>query len=110
MIILPANIVFTIYDAVYCLTLPMVLFFVYGPFREAVGSMTSWISALPYQLWTPGKPDALWASVAVAGVLLFFIGCERGKRFFTALPFVLSAGTDHPLRAIFWTALYGYVS
>ena len=35
------------------------LFFVYVPFREAVGSMTSWISDLPYQLWTPGKPDAV---------------------------------------------------
>ena len=44
---------------------------------------------MPYQLWTPGKPDIVWASVAVAGVLLFFVGWERGKRFFTTIPFVL---------------------
>ena len=88
LIILPANIVFLFLT----LFLPDVangLFFVYGPFREAVGSMTSWISDLPYQLWTPGKPDIVWTSVAVAGVLLFFVGWERGKRFFTTIPFVL---------------------
>ena len=58
-------------------------------FREWIGSRNKLVSSLPYQLWTPGKPDALWASLAVAGVLLFFIRCERGVSVFRALPFVI---------------------
>ena len=58
-------------------------------FREIVGAVTSWISSLPYQLWTPGKPDALWASIAVAGVLLFFIRCEEGSNVLKSLPIVI---------------------
>jgi competence protein ComEC len=87
-IILPANIVLLIMTSV----LPKVadlLFMVYEPFREIVGAVTSWISSLPYQLWTPGKPDALWASIAVAGVLLFFIRCEEGANVLKSLPIVI---------------------
>ncbi|WP_186668679.1 DNA internalization-related competence protein ComEC/Rec2 [Sporosarcina sp. BP05] len=88
LIILPANIVLLIMTSV----LPKVaglLFMVYEPFRGVVGDVTSWISSLPYQLWTPGKPDALWASLAVAGVLLFFIRCEEGGNVLKSLPIVL---------------------
>jgi competence protein ComEC len=87
-IILPANIVLLIMTSV----LPKVagvLFVVYEPFRELVGAITSWISSLPYQLWTPGKPDALWASIAVAGVLLFFIRYEEGANVLKSLPIVI---------------------
>lgn len=87
-IILPANIVLLLMTSV----LPKVagfLFMVYEPFRGIVGALTSWISSLPYQLWTPGQPDALWSSIAVAGVLLFFIRCEEGSNVFKSLPFVI---------------------
>lgn len=88
LIILPANIVLLIMTSI----LPKVaglLFMVYEPFREIVGGVTSWISSLPYQLWTPGKPDALWTSIAVAGVLLFFMRSEEGANVFKSLPIVL---------------------
>ncbi len=87
-IILPANIVLLSMTSV----LPKVagvLFMVYEPFREIVGAVTSWISSLPYQLWTPGKPDALWASIAVVGVLLFLIRCEEGANVLKSMPIVI---------------------
>ncbi|KAA0965416.1 DNA internalization-related competence protein ComEC/Rec2 [Sporosarcina sp. ANT_H38] len=87
-IILPANIVLLFMTSV----LPKVaglLIMVYEPFRGVVGDVTSWISSLPYQLWTPGQPDALWAFIAVAGVLLFFIRCEEGDNVLKSLSFVI---------------------
>lgn len=88
LIILPANIVLLIMTSV----LPKVaglLFMIYEPFRGMISDATGWISSLPYQLWTPGKPDAFWASLAVVGVLLFFIRCEEGANVFKSLPIVL---------------------
>lgn len=87
-IILPANIIFLLLT----LLLPKladVLFLPYVPSREMIGDATSWLATLPYQLWTPGKPDALWATLAVAGVLLFFICWERGVPIIRALSFVI---------------------
>ena len=88
LIILPANIVLLIMTSV----LPKVadlLFMVYEPFREIVGAVTSWISSLPYQLWTPGKPDALLGVSCCCGSLVFFIRCEEGVNVFKSLPIVL---------------------
>jgi len=87
-IILPANIILLFMTSVVP-KMAGLLFMVYEPFREIVGVVTSWISSLPYQLWTPGKPDALWASIAVAGVLLFFIRFEEGGNVFKSLSVVL---------------------
>lgn len=69
-IILPANILFLLTTLLWP-KLADLLFLLYVPLRELVGSATSWLAALPYQLWTPGKPDALCAALAVVGVLLF---------------------------------------
>ncbi|NYF24947.1 DNA internalization-related competence protein ComEC/Rec2 [Sporosarcina sp. JAI121] len=87
-IILPANIVLLITTFVFP-KMADILFMVYEPFRGNVGVVTSWISSLPYQLWTPGKPDAIWVSIAIAGVLLFFIRCEEGASIVRSLPFVI---------------------
>ncbi|WP_203246854.1 DNA internalization-related competence protein ComEC/Rec2 [Sporosarcina beigongshangi] len=87
-IILPANILLLAMTSVFP-KLADIVFLLYVPMREKVGDVTSWLSSLPYQLWTPGKPDALWASIAVAGVLCFFIYCERGTSVFRALPLVI---------------------
>lgn len=87
-IILPANIILLGLSFI----MPKVadlLFIIYTPFREGVGVVTSWLSALPYQLWTPGKPEALWATLAVLGTLFFFVRLEQGAKWFTALPLVL---------------------
>src|SRR6185437_7200132 len=80
LIILPANIILLIMTSVQP-ALADGLFNVYVPFRGAVEIATSWLSSLPYQLLTPGKPGVLWASIAVAGVLLFFIRWEQGDVF-----------------------------
>ncbi len=87
-IILPANIVLLVMTWLFPKFAAMV-FLVYAPIREWITGVTTWLSSLPYQLWTPGKPDALWASLAVIGVLLFFILCERGVSIFRALPLVI---------------------
>ena len=88
-IILPANIFLLIMTSV----LPKVaevLFMVYEPFRASISIITSWISALPYQLWTPGKPDAFWAFIAAASVMLFFVRCEEGTKLIRSLPIVIA--------------------
>lgn len=87
-IILPANILLLAMTSVLP-KLADIVFLLYVPMGERVGEVTSWLSSLPYQIWTPGKPDALWASLAVAGVLCFFIYCERGIPVFRALSLVI---------------------
>lgn len=78
-VILPANIIFLVISYISPL-LSDLLFIPYVPFRLWVGSVTEWLAALPYQLWTPGKPAASLLILAVAGVLLFLVGLERGVR------------------------------
>lgn len=87
-IILPANLILL---ASTWLSTPVanLLFAVYVPFRETVGYGTSWLSTLPYQLWTPGKLGPLEATLAVGGVLYFFIMYEKGARLANCLPFVI---------------------
>ncbi|WP_318615104.1 DNA internalization-related competence protein ComEC/Rec2 [Sporosarcina sp. YIM B06819] len=87
-IILPANILFLL-TTFLLPRLADMLFLLYVPVREMISGATSGLASLPYQLWTPGKPDALWAALAVAGVLYFFTHCERGGSVFRALPFVI---------------------
>lgn len=87
-IILPANIVLLVMTWLFPKFATMV-FLLYTPFREWMADVTTWLSSIPYQLWTPGKPDVLWASLAVVGVLLFFILCERGVSIIRALPFII---------------------
>ncbi|MFJ7933595.1 DNA internalization-related competence protein ComEC/Rec2 [Sporosarcina sp. NPDC096371] len=88
LVILPANIVLLLTTTLLP-KLADVLFLLYVPFREIVGNVTTWLAELPYQLWTPGKPDALWVSLAVVGVLVFFVCIERGANVLRALPVVI---------------------
>ncbi|PIC65445.1 DNA internalization-related competence protein ComEC/Rec2 [Sporosarcina sp. P13] len=77
-VILPANLLLL---ACSYLVPPLahILFFIYEPIRQWIGSMTSWLASLPYQLWTPGQPDGWGATFAVIGVLIFFVCLERRK-------------------------------
>jgi competence protein ComEC len=87
-IILPANIILLLTSFLS----PVVvggMFYVYAPFREVVGDVTSWIATLPYQLWTPGKPGAWLTSIAVVGVMFFLIRWESGARFGRSVLFLL---------------------
>lgn len=77
-IILPINIILLIGSVLY-LPFTAVLFNIYVPVREFIRLITSWVSSLPYQLWTPGKPGAIEATFAVVGVLYFFLRYEEGK-------------------------------
>ena len=65
------------------------MFQLYVPFRETVGTLTSWIASIPYQLWTPGKPNLILLSIAVVGVFLFFIRWESEVRFWRNVPLLL---------------------
>ena len=87
-IILPINVVLL----VLTYSLPPVanlIFYVYTPVRGLISEMTSFISSIPYQLWTPGKPEPLWLVVAVIGVLLSFIVYEHYKKLLLSILLVL---------------------
>lgn len=87
-VILPANIIFLLLTF-FAMPVAEILFFYYVPFRELIQQITGWISALPYQLWTPGKPGAFEIVCAVIGVLCFFTFYEERKLIHRYLPFVI---------------------
>lgn len=87
-IILPVNILLLALTMLF-LPLAQFIFSVYMPFREFIRLVTGWISLLPYQLWTPGKPSALESTFAVIGVLYFFIRYEKGELVRRCLPFAI---------------------
>ena len=58
--ILPANLLLLVTTYV-APPLANILFFLYEPVRQWIGSMTTWFASFPYQMWTPGQPDAIGA-------------------------------------------------
>lgn len=87
-IILPANILLLTMTWLFK-PIAQMLFVLYEPFREIITSLTNWLSTLPYQLWTPGKPSAVLAVLAVAGVITFFVRYEAGVLLLRCLPFAI---------------------
>ena len=77
--ILPANLLLLVTTYI-APPLASLLFFLYEPIRQWIGSMTTWFASFPYQMWTPGQPDAIGAAFAVSGILVFLVCLER-KRF-----------------------------
>ncbi|WP_245894411.1 DNA internalization-related competence protein ComEC/Rec2 [Planomicrobium soli] len=53
-------------------------FAVYEPLRGFIGSGMDWLAALPYQMWTPGKPSAGVAVLLMVSVFVFYSMAERG--------------------------------
>lgn len=72
--ILPANIILLLFSWTPFAAL---LFAVYEPVRQWIGSATSWLASLPYQVWTPGQPDAFGAALAAAGIIIFLVALEK---------------------------------
>ena len=87
-VILPANILLLAGSTIF-LPIAEMLFVIYTPFRELIRLITGWISSLPYQLWTPGKPGAIESTFAIVGVLYFFIRYEEGELVRRCLPFAI---------------------
>ncbi|AXH98954.1 DNA internalization-related competence protein ComEC/Rec2 [Sporosarcina sp. PTS2304] len=77
-IILPANILLLACSYIMP-PVASILFSIYEPIRQWIGTMTSWLASLPYQMWTPGQPDGWGAVFAVIGILLFLVCLERKK-------------------------------
>lgn len=53
------------------------LFALYTPIRQGIGSITMYVAGLPYQVWTPGRPEPLLACFAVICILVFLIALEK---------------------------------
>ncbi len=68
------------------------LFTLFVPIRELIGSFTETIAGIPHQLWNPGRPSAGWMAALLGSVLLFFISAERGFRRRQLLILLLPAG------------------
>ncbi|WP_194841617.1 DNA internalization-related competence protein ComEC/Rec2 [Sporosarcina obsidiansis] len=76
--ILPANLL--LLACSYLLPpLAGVLFSLYEPVRQLIGSLTTWLASLPYQMWTPGRPDGVSVTLAIIGILIFLVCLERKK-------------------------------
>ena len=56
------------------------LFRVYEPLRGFTAEFMEWLAALPYQMWNPGKPEAVVMVLLLASVLLFYVLAERRFR------------------------------
>lgn len=87
-IILPANLLFLLLTTV-AMPLAQFLFIFYVPFRHAIEQMTDLLARVPYQLWTPGKPQTIGLILAVAGILYFFVLYEKGKKLTYCLPYLV---------------------
>ncbi|MBB4825783.1 competence protein ComEC [Sporosarcina luteola] len=75
-IILPMNVLLFV-SSLIVPPLASFLFMIYTPLRSWMGAVTEFLAALPFQLWTPGKPVPILASFSVVCILLFFITLER---------------------------------
>ncbi|REB09966.1 DNA internalization-related competence protein ComEC/Rec2 [Sporosarcina sp. BI001-red] len=87
-IILPSNIVLLIISLL-SETVAGPLFFIYEPFRNSIATVTSWLAGLPWQVWTAGKPDAVWLIVMVVSIACAFIVIERWNRLRLGIVIVL---------------------
>ncbi|WP_438311056.1 DNA internalization-related competence protein ComEC/Rec2 [Sporosarcina sp. FA9] len=88
LVILPINIILLVVTWLSA-SLSTFLFLIYVPFRECIAFLSTWLSSLPYQLWTPGKLSTIEMVCIVAGVLYFFVKCEEGVKTHNFLIFVL---------------------
>lgn len=87
-VILPMNLLLLLFTSV-AMPIAQCLFFLYVPFRALIDQGTAWLSAIPYQLWNPGKPASFALVLAVIGVVCFFIFYEEQQKVIRYLPYVL---------------------
>lgn len=78
-VILPVNLVLLALTLLY-LPAADVLFALYGPIRAFVGSVMEALSAVPYQVWNPGKPPLWLVLLFFASIAIFYSQAERGFR------------------------------
>lgn len=76
--ILPANLLLLITTYI-APPLANIFFLLYEPIRQWIGSLTTWFASFPYQMWTPGQPDAIGSVLAVLGILVFLVCLEKNK-------------------------------
>lgn len=87
-VILPSNIVLLIVSLL-SKTVVAPLFFIYEPVRNSIAAVTSWLAALPWQVWTAGKPGAVWLVLMAVSIACAFIVIERWNRRILGLVIVL---------------------
>ncbi|QTD41642.1 DNA internalization-related competence protein ComEC/Rec2 [Sporosarcina sp. Te-1] len=92
-IILPMNVLLFV-SSLLVPPIATFLFMIYTPLRSWMGSVTEFLAALPFQLWTPGRPEPMLAAFAVTCILLFFISLEKKwswkrKILFLLLPIIM---------------------
>ncbi|WP_168157262.1 DNA internalization-related competence protein ComEC/Rec2 [Sporosarcina ureilytica] len=87
-VILPMNLILLLLTSV-AMPIAKLLFFLYVPFRALIDQGTVWLSAIPYQLWNPGRPASIALVLAVVGVVRFFTLYEVREKLSRCLPYVL---------------------
>ncbi len=107
-VILPANI-FLLFLSYALPFIANMLFLLYTPFREWIDKLTIFLSDLPYQMWTPGRPSTILLIISFFCLITFFVSFEKQQKVFPAIiwiviPVLLIAAqpyTDRSLRVTF---------
>ncbi|OED32227.1 DNA internalization-related competence protein ComEC/Rec2 [Planococcus maritimus] len=79
LLILPANFILLAASFVP-IGVDNLLFSFYEPLRSLIEQLTVFLAGLAHQVWTPGRPSAIWLLFMVVSVLVFFIQAEKGFR------------------------------
>ncbi|MBK3493348.1 DNA internalization-related competence protein ComEC/Rec2 [Viridibacillus sp. YIM B01967] len=76
--VLPANLLLLLLTYVAS-PLARYCFFVYEPARELLSGVIMWLQAIPYQMWTPGRPSIWLLLFAFASVIVVLIQIEQKR-------------------------------
>jgi len=94
-VVLPANLILLLLTYV-ANPLAWLCFLIYEPVRELLSVCIMWLQAIPYQMWTPGRPTLWLLLLAFVSVIVVLLQVEQKKhRFLITLTLLIPAFFIH---------------